>query len=350
MKTGPFKMKGKSPMMKALIGKQGNLPEGLKAKILASPESPAKMKKIPTLPPKKMPVGGIKREETEYLINQGMKKNLMKKESSTKMKKQSSMKMMKKSPAKLDMGTIKKVVNTKIKDIPKKVKKVVRKTAKKVGNTTIKDAVKTLSPSIKAIDAMRTGFKRSGKISQTKKKVKKSNAKGKNSILATLEQNNDRNAYRSTPTKMKKSPAKMKKKVKNPVSDKNFTGKEKGGSLAVIRALQKDLKEAKTGREKSMIRQDIASARKEGNKKAPTKMMKKSPAKLAGLAKTGAKILSKAKKAYTKFKKGKPVSKSIETNPGGKISKKTVEYKKTTDRTFYNADGTINRTSSLPNK
>ena len=250
MKTAPFKMKGKSPMMKALIGKQGNLPEGLKAKILASPESPAKMKKAPT-----------------------------------KMKKESSMKMMKKSPAKLDMGTIKKVVNTKIKDIPKKVKKVVRKTAKKVGNTTIKDAVKTLSPSIKAIDAMRTGF--SGKISQTKKKVKKSNAKGKNvNVLATLEQNNDRNAYRSTPTKMKKSPAKM----------------------------------------------------------------KKSPAKLAGLAKTGAKILSKAKKAYTKFKKGKPVSKSTETNPGGKISKKTVEYKKTTDRTFYNADGTINRKSSLPNK
>jgi len=40
-------MKGKSPMMKALIGKQNNLPEQLKAKILASPESPAKMKKSP---------------------------------------------------------------------------------------------------------------------------------------------------------------------------------------------------------------------------------------------------------------------------------------------------------------
>jgi len=32
-----FKMYGKSPMMKALIGKQENLPEELKAKILASP-------------------------------------------------------------------------------------------------------------------------------------------------------------------------------------------------------------------------------------------------------------------------------------------------------------------------
>tara|TARA_R110000744_G_scaffold117392_2_gene219448 strand:+ start:341 stop:1153 length:813 start_codon:yes stop_codon:yes gene_type:complete len=69
---------------------------------------------------------------------------------------------------------------------------------------------------------------------------------------------------------VKKSPAKM-KKVKNAVSDKNFTGKEKSGSLAEIKAFQKDEKEAKTGREKSMIRQDIASARKKGNKKSPAK-------------------------------------------------------------------------------
>ena len=39
----PFKMKGKSPMMKALIGKQKNLPEGLKAKILASPAKKGKL-------------------------------------------------------------------------------------------------------------------------------------------------------------------------------------------------------------------------------------------------------------------------------------------------------------------
>jgi hypothetical protein len=35
--TSAFMMKGKSPMMKALIGKQKNLPEELKEKILASP-------------------------------------------------------------------------------------------------------------------------------------------------------------------------------------------------------------------------------------------------------------------------------------------------------------------------
>lgn len=42
-----FKMMGKSPMMKKLIGKQKNLPAELKAKIMAAPESPAKMKKAP---------------------------------------------------------------------------------------------------------------------------------------------------------------------------------------------------------------------------------------------------------------------------------------------------------------
>ena len=35
--NSPYKMYGKSPMMKALVGKQGNLPTELKNKILASP-------------------------------------------------------------------------------------------------------------------------------------------------------------------------------------------------------------------------------------------------------------------------------------------------------------------------
>jgi len=47
----PFKMMGKSPMMKKLVGKQNNLPEELKAKIEASPakkygaDSPVKQDK-----------------------------------------------------------------------------------------------------------------------------------------------------------------------------------------------------------------------------------------------------------------------------------------------------------------
>ena len=36
-KHSGFKMYGKSPMMKKLVGKQNNLPEGLKAKIEAAP-------------------------------------------------------------------------------------------------------------------------------------------------------------------------------------------------------------------------------------------------------------------------------------------------------------------------
>ena len=41
----PFKMMGKSPLMKKLVGNQSKLPEHLKAKIEAAPESPAKLKK-----------------------------------------------------------------------------------------------------------------------------------------------------------------------------------------------------------------------------------------------------------------------------------------------------------------
>ena len=41
-----FKMYGKSPMMKALVGKQVNLPANLRAKIEAAPETPMNVWKI----------------------------------------------------------------------------------------------------------------------------------------------------------------------------------------------------------------------------------------------------------------------------------------------------------------
>ncbi len=44
-KESAMKLKEKSPMEKELVGKQGNLPPELKAKIEAAPESPKKMKK-----------------------------------------------------------------------------------------------------------------------------------------------------------------------------------------------------------------------------------------------------------------------------------------------------------------
>ena len=37
-----YKQSPKSPLMKALVGNQKNLPEALKAKIQAAPDSPAK--------------------------------------------------------------------------------------------------------------------------------------------------------------------------------------------------------------------------------------------------------------------------------------------------------------------
>ena len=45
-----YKQSPKSPLMKALIGKQKNLPEALKAKIMGAPESPAKAMEGPDVP------------------------------------------------------------------------------------------------------------------------------------------------------------------------------------------------------------------------------------------------------------------------------------------------------------
>lgn len=98
MKQGPFKMKAKSPMLKALIGNQGNLNAGLRSAIEAAPTK-------------------------------------MKKESMAKMKKESSMKMMdKKSPTKKSVrqqqieGTYVEKKDRPKKEVVKKPKKVsVRK-------------------------------------------------------------------------------------------------------------------------------------------------------------------------------------------------------------------------------
>ena len=42
-KATPFKMAPKTPLMKALVGNQKNLPQHLQEKILAAPETPSKM-------------------------------------------------------------------------------------------------------------------------------------------------------------------------------------------------------------------------------------------------------------------------------------------------------------------
>ena len=115
----PYKMKGKSPMMKALIGKQGNLPAELKAKILASPtkmygkKSPAKAERVGSdqevMTKKKSTDAVVDRKGiissvgTERLIAAGAPPEVIAKSKAKfikEQKKKSSMKMMKKSPAK----------------------------------------------------------------------------------------------------------------------------------------------------------------------------------------------------------------------------------------------------------
>ena len=74
-----FKMTGKSPLMKKLIGKQKNLPEELKAKILAAPESPAKMyDKSPAKEYGKSPAKNYKNPQDYKVFNMGNEPTPMK--------------------------------------------------------------------------------------------------------------------------------------------------------------------------------------------------------------------------------------------------------------------------------
>ena len=76
-----------------------------------------------------------------------------------------------------------------------------------------------------------------------------------------------------------------------------------------------------------------------------------SPVKSLGRLKKGfniaKKIVQKAKNVYTKYKRGKPLSTSTESVKGH-VTKKTVDYKDTVKRTFYNADGSVRHTLTLP--
>jgi len=114
----PFKMMGKSPLMKALVGKQGNLPMHLQEKIKAAPESPAK--KHYDSPAKKY--------------------------KSDAQRKAAHASMAEQSPAK-QMSELKKnspVKQVKVKDLPEKavetgekIIKGVKKIGKKIGNITL---------------------------------------------------------------------------------------------------------------------------------------------------------------------------------------------------------------------
>ena len=68
-----FKMYGKSPMMKKLVGKQANLPAELKAKIMAAPESTGKMKKDPAIKMAKDPAMKMKKAPMKMKKEEPMK-------------------------------------------------------------------------------------------------------------------------------------------------------------------------------------------------------------------------------------------------------------------------------------
>ena len=78
----PFKMMGKSPLMKKLVGNQSKLPEHLKAKIEAAPESPAKF--IPGLSqlfssePKKINYPKVDKFEQDKIDKENLRKKLEK--------------------------------------------------------------------------------------------------------------------------------------------------------------------------------------------------------------------------------------------------------------------------------
>jgi len=189
----PFKMKGKSPMMKALIGKQSRLPEHLKAKILAAPESPAKMKR-------KSPVkDGRKHDHPHDRINgvpgsglEGMGKD------GRPMKKKSPAKATSKAAKNLLKAVPNKKAYEKLSDIDKKgfdkaAKKAglptksaakMKKSAMKLSKRTyskVKKGVKKVVGGVKdmvktAVDskALTTGFSRtSKKVSDARKKASK---------------------------------------------------------------------------------------------------------------------------------------------------------------------------------
>ena len=125
----PFKMMGKSPMMKALVGKQGNLPMHLQEKIKAAP---AKQVKQDSSGVKDVMTGERKKADRQVKQDSAGTKDVM-----TKQVKQDS------SGVK-DVMTGSPVKQVKVKDLPEKAveagEKIIKggkKLVKKIGNITL---------------------------------------------------------------------------------------------------------------------------------------------------------------------------------------------------------------------
>ena len=136
MKT-PFKMKGKSPMMKALIGNQNRLPAELKAKILASP---ATLKKGATsrggLKVDKKRLAEISRKQKERRLVKGVEKV----EAMESARKNSPKPGLKKTSAKrlAEMSRLMQVKKTKKESMAKMAKKSPAKSKTDAGKRLLK--------------------------------------------------------------------------------------------------------------------------------------------------------------------------------------------------------------------
>ena len=273
----PFKMKGKSPMMKKLIGNQHRLPAELKAKIEAAPESPGKMKKSAAK---------------------------MKKASMTKMKKESMAKL-KKSAAKLKKGKInpfsaeyrrmtnkqrerkygadykdriqgsgKKAINR------KNIGEALNKTKKKINklNENIQQGAETLSKNLKKTKQIKIADKlklpKKGEGTSSKSNDNKGDGKIPWKTVPAVGTTARTKWYKkynlklddTTPALMKKSAAKMKKSPAKLIKRK--TDREKLNKLVEKRTKlnkKKDEREAK-GKKTKRVTRRIERVQKKINK------------------------------------------------------------------------------------
>ena len=140
----PFKMMGKSPMMKALVGKQGNLPMHLQEKIKAAP---AKQVKQDSSGVKDVMTGERKKADRQVKQDSAGTKDVMTKQvkqDSAGTKDVMTKQVKQDSSGTKDVMTGSPVKQVKVKDLPEKAveagEKIIKggkKLVKKIGNITL---------------------------------------------------------------------------------------------------------------------------------------------------------------------------------------------------------------------
>ena len=262
----PFKMKGKSPLMKKLIGNQHRLPEHLKAKIEAAPESPAKMmKKSPAKMAKKSPTKNVNPFSAEY---KRMTVSQRKKKYGDNYKIQGSDKT----------GTLRDAVkglNKKIQDKASKVDKFIKgpKGGSKLsvkhegpGKTTIKRVAKGTTPPSQGNTGGFTSRKGDPYLYRKNADGTFTTKKGKDGKEIIVKKGSKGYDAISSVFKLKKSPAKMAKK----------SPAKKYKSDAQRKAVHASKADGGKGAPAKMMKKSAAKLKK----KSAAKMMKKSPNKL----------------------------------------------------------------------